>query len=81
MEMMIPEKEHMTDSAAEHMVTLRKLLNSLIADSAGKMTSAEIKSEPTRFIARTMMTAMTSKAILKTISAICARLYPSEHSS
>ena len=39
--------------------TLRKLLNIRIADSAGKITSAEISSEPTRFIARTMITATT----------------------
>ena len=44
------------DSAAEHIVTLRKLLNTLIAESAGKTTSAEMSSEPTRFIARTITT-------------------------
>lgn len=43
---------------AEHIVTLLKLLNSRMADSAGKITSAEIRSEPTRFMARTMMTAI-----------------------
>lgn len=42
------------------MVTLRKLLNIRMADSAGKITSAEISREPTRFIASTMMTATTT---------------------
>ena len=39
------------------MVTLLKLWNSRIAESAGKMTSAEMSSDPTKFMASTMMTA------------------------
>ena len=35
-------------------------MNIRMAASAGKITSAEIKSDPTRFIARTMITAITT---------------------
>ena len=38
---------------------LKKLRKIRMADNAGKITSAEIKSDPTRFMARTMITAMT----------------------
>ena len=55
---MIPNAAQNTENTAEQMVTLRKLLNTRIADNAGKMTNAEIKSEPTRFMASTMITAM-----------------------
>ena len=56
----MPVSAQATDSAAVQTVTLRKLLNTRMAESAGKMISAEISSEPTRFIASTMMTAMTT---------------------
>ena len=59
MEMMIPKKAHMTDSTAEQIVTLLQLLKSRMADNAGKMTKAEIRSDPTRFMARTIITAIT----------------------
>ena len=60
MEMTIPEKAHTTDKAAEQTVTPLKLRNSRMADRAGKITRAEIRRDPTRFIASTMMTAMTT---------------------
>ena len=47
--MTIPVKEHTTERTAEQMVTCRKLRNIRIAERAGKMTRAEIRSEPTRF--------------------------------
>ena len=50
-------------AAAEQTVTAKKLRKSRIADSAGKMTNAEIKSAPTRFIANTMTTATTKASI------------------
>ena len=53
-----PVTEHTTETAAEQIVTERKLLKTLIAERAGNITSAEIKREPTRFIARTMITAI-----------------------
>lgn len=53
-----PEIEQITETQAEQIVTDRKLLKIRIAERAGKITSAEISSEPTRFIARTMITAM-----------------------
>ncbi len=58
MDIRIPSSEQNTDKTAEQTVTDLKLLNTLIADSAGKITSAEMRSDPTRFIARTMITAI-----------------------
>ena len=58
MEMSIPIREQHTEKMAEQMVTDKKLLKIRMADSAGKMIKAEIKREPTKFIASTMMTAM-----------------------
>ena len=58
MEMRIPRVVQTTDMQAEHTVTARKLLNTRIAESVGKIMRAEIKSEPTRFIASTMVTAV-----------------------
>ena len=58
-EMISPASAHTTDSTEEKIVTLLKFLNILIAESAGKMTSAEIRREPTRFIASTIITAIT----------------------
>ena len=54
----IPVIAHATEMIAEQIVTEKKLLKTRIAEIAGKITSAEIKSEPTRFIASTMITAM-----------------------
>ena len=53
-----PAIEQTTETAAEQIVTERKLLKTLIAERAGKITRAEIKREPTRFIARTIITAI-----------------------
>ena len=53
-----PATEHTTETTAEHTVTLLKLLKTRIAERAGNITRAEIKSEPTRFIASTIITAM-----------------------
>lgn len=54
----IPASAHITEITAEKTTTGKKLLNIRIAESAGKITSAEINSEPTRFIASTMITAV-----------------------
>lgn len=59
-EMMIPRKAHITERTAEKTVTALKLLKSLMADKAGKITKAEMSSDPTRFIASTMITATTT---------------------
>ena len=53
-----PAIEQTTEITAEQIVTERKLLKILIALRAGKITSAEIKSEPTRFIASTIIIAI-----------------------
>lgn len=58
MERIIPVPAHTTEMTAAQIVTLLKLLNTLIADSAGKIISAEISKEPTRFIAITMIMAV-----------------------
>lgn len=54
----IPMTAAVTDITAEHTITALKLLKSLIAESAGKIISADISSEPTRFIARTIINAV-----------------------
>ena len=59
-DMMIPPKEQNTERKAEKIVTLLKFLNNRIEESAGKITSADINSDPTRFIAKTMITAITT---------------------
>jgi len=55
----IPKTAQSTDVTAEQTTTERKLLKTLIAESAGKITRADIRSEPTKFIARTIITATT----------------------
>ena len=57
-ERIMPVPAHITDITAEHIVTLLKLLKTRIADSAGKIISAEISREPTRFIAITIIIAV-----------------------
>lgn len=59
--LMMPTPAHRTAITAEQIITPRKLLNSLIAASAGKIIRAEISIEPTRFIARTMISAVTTE--------------------
>ena len=59
----MPMTEQKTDSTAAQIVTLLKLLNIRMAESAGKITSAEIRSDPTRFMASTMMTATITEII------------------
>ena len=58
MDRTIPKSAHTTEITAEQMVTDLKLLNILIADNAGKITSADTRSDPTRFMASTMITAI-----------------------
>ena len=60
MEIRIPAVALSTDITAALIVTERKDLKSRIADSAGPITSADINSYPTRFIASTMITAITT---------------------
>ena len=60
MEISIPITAQDTDNRAEQMVTLLKLRHTRMADIGGKIIRAEISSEPTRFIARTIITAITT---------------------
>ena len=53
-----PSRAHITEDTAENIVTALKLLSMLIAERAGNITKADIKSEPTKFIASTMITAV-----------------------
>lgn len=53
-----PIVAHITDVKAEQIITALKLLNTRIADNAGKITKAEISREPTKFIAKTMIIAV-----------------------
>ena len=54
----MPDPAAKTDTHAEHIVTDRNVLNTLIAERAGNITRADISRDPTRFIARTTITAM-----------------------
>jgi hypothetical protein len=58
MENTIPINAQATEATAEKIVTALKLLSTLIAERAGKITSAEISSEPTKFMASTIITAV-----------------------
>ena len=59
MDASMPPAAQTTEMTAATTVTPLKLRHTLIADSAGKIISADIRSEPTRFIASTIITAMT----------------------
>ena len=56
----IPIAVQETDNRAEQIVTDLNDLKMRIALNAGKIISAEINNEPTKFIAKTMMTAVTT---------------------
>ncbi len=58
MEINKPEAAAKTEIIAELIVTDLKLLKTRIALSAGKIIKADINNEPTRFIAKTIMTAV-----------------------
>lgn len=59
-EIIMPKNAQSREIITEQMITLRKLLNTRIADRAGKIISADISSEPTKFIAMTIIMAMTT---------------------
>ena len=54
----MPATAQTTDTTDAQIVTEKKLRQTRIADRAGNTTSAEISSDPTRFIARTITTAI-----------------------
>ena len=56
----MPVIAQITDIIVERITTRLNVRQTLIDESAGKITSAEIRSEPTRFIARTIITAVTT---------------------
>ena len=55
-EITIPVTEQKTEIIAEQKTTDRKLLNTRMAESDGKIIRADVSRDPTRFIARTMIT-------------------------
>ena len=57
-EIIIPKNAHSAEIIPEQIVTDLKLLNTRIDESAGNITSAETRSEPTSFIATTITTAI-----------------------
>ena len=59
-EINIPSAVHTTDKTPEHIITDLKLLKIRIADSAGKIISAEVSSDPAIRIANTITTAVTT---------------------
>ena len=62
-EIRIPAADETTDITAEHIVTDRKLLKTLMAERAGNIIRAEMRRDPTRFIARTNITAIITAII------------------
>ena len=54
-----PSRAQTADRIQENMTTPRKLFIIRIADRAGKIIRAEMRSEPTSFIAITIITAVT----------------------
>jgi len=78
MEISIPVNAQNTDTIAEQIVTLLKLLKILIADNGGKITRAETSKDPTRFMARTTITAtitaMSKLYIPAFVPVACAKL-------
>ena len=59
-EINMPNVVLITEITAEQIVTDLNVLNMRIALSAGKMIKAEINKEPTKVIARTIVTAVTT---------------------
>lgn len=54
----MPTMAQKTDTIAEQMVTLLKVLKTRMEVSAGKMIKAETKSEPTKLMAKTIIVAV-----------------------
>ena len=54
----IPDIAHTHEITAEQMTTPLKERTTRIAESAGNISNAEMRSEPTKFIARTMIIAV-----------------------
>ena len=63
-EIRIPKTEHKTDIIAEPITTHLKLLKIRIVDKAGNIIRAEVSSDPTSFIAKTIIIAIIT-AIIK----------------
>lgn len=62
-EISIPKTEHITDKMAEPITTHLKLLKIRIVDRAGNIIRAEVSSEPTSFIAKTIIIAIITAII------------------
>ena len=62
----IPVTALKTEMTQAKMVTFLKLLHTSIDETAGKIINAEIKRVPTRFIASTIITAITLARIMFT---------------
>ena len=62
--MRIPVTAQKTEKQQANIVTFLKLLNNCMDETAGKIMSAEISRVPTRFIARTIIVAMTAAMII-----------------
>ena len=60
----MPITAQSTDNPHENIVTVLKLLNNCKADTVGNIIRAEISSDPTRFIASTMIMAINIDMII-----------------
>ena len=72
MDTRIPIAVQHTENITEQMTTALKLLNTRMADKAGNIIRAVVKSEPTKFIAKTM----TSAVIMAMSILYCPALIP-----
>ena len=66
----IPAKAQTTAITADAIITRRKLLNTRMAEIAGKIINAEISREPTSFIASTITVAVIIAIIKLYLSAL-----------
>ena len=65
----IPKNAVITDDTAEKITTLLKFFITLMAESVGRITSADISRDPTRFIPSTIINAITTAIIVLYLSA------------
>ena len=64
MQMIVPTRAQEQEMEAEQIITLLKLLNIRIAERAGKVIKAEMRSAPTIFMAITIITPVTEASMV-----------------
>ena len=64
MQMIVPTRAQEQEMEAEQIITLLKLLNIRMAERAGKVIKAEMRSAPTIFMAITIITPVTEASMV-----------------